>query len=72
MSVFTMVFLIVTVALCAGVVRTWLEQRKGRTETSEELDEMMKRLDALQERVEVLERIVTDSRVNLKQTIDSL
>jgi hypothetical protein len=72
MSVFTMVFLIVTVALCAGVIRTWLEQRRGRDATSGELERMQARLDALQERVEVLERIVTDNRVDLRQTIDSL
>lgn len=72
MNVFTMVFLIVTVALCAGVVKTWLEQRKGRHETSGELEQMLARMDALQERIEVLERIVTDNTVDLKRRIDSL
>jgi site-specific recombinase len=72
MNVFTMVFLIVTVALCAGVIKTWLEQRKGRDETSGEIGQMLSRLDALQDRIEVLERIVTDDRVGLKRKIDSL
>ncbi len=72
MSVFTFVFLVVTVSLCAGIVKTWLEQRKGRDQTTEDIDQALARLGTLEERIEVLERIVTDKRVDLRQQIDEL
>lgn len=75
MSTFTFVFLVVCVSLVAWLINTWLEQRKERRHTDQETGEvehMVARLDALQERIEVLERIVTDSPVDLKRKIDSL
>ncbi|HEX7061482.1 MAG TPA: hypothetical protein VF200_05895 [Woeseiaceae bacterium] len=72
MNVFTFVFLIVTVSLCAGVIKTWLEQRKGRDQTAEEIEQTLARIDGLEERIEVLERIITDKRVDLRQRIDEL
>lgn len=72
MNVFTFVFLIVTVSLVAGLVKTWIEQRKGRDQSAGEIEATLVKIEALEERVRVLERIVTEHRVGLKEQIDSL
>jgi membrane protein implicated in regulation of membrane protease activity len=71
-SPFTMVFLIVVVVILADLVKSWIK-RGGNTEgTNEEVEETMSRLDLLEERIQVLERIVTENRYDLKKQIDSL
>lgn len=72
MNVFTFVFLTVTVVLCAKLVQTYIESRnKNRTE-DETVGETLLKIDRLEERIQVLERIVTEDRYDLKQRIDSL
>lgn len=72
-SPFTMVFLIVVVVILADLVKSWLK-RDGRTNGADEevVEETMSRLDLLEERIQVLERIVTENRYDLKKQIDSL
>lgn len=72
MNVFTFVFLVVTVSLVAGVVKTYLEQRNSRQDLGEDIEQTLARIDVLEERVRVLERIVTEKPVGLKEKIDSL
>lgn len=72
MNVLTFVFLIVTVSLLAGLIKTYLEQRRGRRHLGEDIEQTLARLDVLEERVRVLERIVTEKPFDLKQKIDSL
>lgn len=72
MNVFTFAFLTVTAVLCARVIQTYIENRnKGRTE-DEATDETLRKIERLEERIQVLERIVTEDRYDLKQRIDSL
>lgn len=72
MNVFTFVFLVVTVTLCARLIRVYLENRHRKSEPPDDIEETLTRIDTLEERVQVLERIVTESRFDLKQKIDSL
>lgn len=72
MSVFTFILLVVTVSLVAGLIKTHLEQRNGRRHLGQDLEQTLAKLDALEERIRVLERIVTERPVDLKQQIDSL
>ncbi len=71
-GVFTFVFLVVLTVMVAGVARAWIEQRNKGSETDEELAETLAKVERLEERVRVLERIVTENRVDLRQQIDSL
>ncbi len=71
-GVFTFVFLIVLVCLVAGVARSWIEQRKKGDRSDEEIADTLQKIEQLEERIRVLERIVTENRVDLKQQIDSL
>jgi hypothetical protein len=72
MNVFTFVFLTVTVVLCAKLIQTYIENRnKTRTE-DEAVDETLLKIDRLEERIQVLERIVTEDRYDLKKRIDNL
>jgi hypothetical protein len=72
MNVFTFVFLTVTVVLCAKLVQTYIE-RRNKTGSEDEADaETLLKIDRLEERIQVLERIVTEDRYDLKKRIDNL
>ncbi|MGH8166660.1 MAG: hypothetical protein ACREQ1_05440 [Woeseiaceae bacterium] len=73
MNVFTFVFLTVTVVLVAQLIKSYLENRNKRNAASEEADDdTLLKIDRLEERIEVLERIVTENRYDLKNQIDNL
>jgi uncharacterized small protein (DUF1192 family) len=72
MNVFSFVFLTVTVVLCAKLIQAYIENRnKGKSE-QEAVDETLLKIDRLEERIQVLERIITEDRFDLKKRIDSL
>lgn len=67
MNPFEMVVIIVFLSLAASVVSTWLKHKdKGATRADD------KRLGSLEERVRVLERIVTDSGYDLRREFRDL
>ena len=66
------VLMLISIVMCAQVMKTWLEQRKPKTNDNEELEETLSKIDHLEERIKVLERIITESRFDLKKEIDSL
>ena len=70
----TLVFvqLLVAMVMCANVVQTYIKQRKKEPETDEELEETLAKIDLLEERIRVLERIITENRFDLKKEIDDL
>ena len=70
----TLVFVLILVAMvmCANVIQTYLKQKKKEPETDEELEETLAKIDLLEERIAVLERIITENRFDLKKEIDSL
>lgn len=73
MNVFEMVIVIVLIGTTAGVVREYLRHKRSADSVSQEtLDDALDRIDDLEERVRVLERVVTDDRYELNRQIDDL
>lgn len=63
---------IVAVVMCANIIQTYLKQRDRKPEVDEELEATLAKIDVLEERIQVLERIVTEHRFDLKKEIDQL
>lgn len=63
---------IVAIVMCANVFQTYLKQRKRKPEADAELEETLAKIDVLEERIQVLERIITEHRFDLKKEIDQL
>jgi len=73
MNVFEMVALIVIVTMVAGVVRSHHRTKEAQAMRQTGPDEdTAARINALEERVRVLERITTDKRHRLADEIDRL
>lgn len=71
MDVFTMVVVIVAIACTAGVAEKYFKARTAQS--NRPIDEDVRAdIDRLRERVEVLEKIVTDERYDLEQQINRL
>lgn len=66
------VLLLVSIVMLANVVKAWLMQRKSEPEESIELEETLAKVKVLEERIKVLERIITENSFDLKREIDSL
>jgi len=71
-STLVFVLLIVGMVMCANIIQTYLKQRKAEPGSNEELEEILAKIDFLEERIQVLERIITENRFDLKKEIDSL
>ena len=71
-NAFTFVILIVTVVMCSQLAQTYLKQRARRPEPNEDIEQAISKIDELEERIQVLERIITENRYDLKKEIDSL
>lgn len=74
MNVFEMVVLIVIVSCGAGVVNNWLKSRGkvDRSELEAQLSDRTAQLEKLEQRMRVLERIITDRKYNLKEELHDL
>ena len=71
MEVFTMVAVIVVAACAAGVAKDYFKSKEARGD--EVLNEgVAAELDELRDRIEVLEKIVTDNRYQLEKEINDL
>lgn len=71
-NAFTFVLLLVAIVMVAKVVRSYIERKKFTASPDEEIEETAAKIDALEERIRVLERIITENRYDLKKEIDSL
>ena len=72
MNVFTFVIVLVTVVLCGRLIQVYLEQKKTDSRATDEFEQTIAKLDRLEERIQVLERIITENRFDLKKQIDNL
>ena len=66
------VLLLVSVVMCARIIETWIKQKKIKPDNAGELEDTVSKIDVLEERIKVLERIITENRFDLKREIDSL
>ena len=72
-SPFYMVVWIVAIVMVAGLIEKYLKLKAKSKENSAELDaETTARIEDLEERVRVLERIVTENKFDLKKQINDL
>ena len=72
MLVFEMVAVIVVASLVAGLVREWIKTKQTPDVDLKPVETRIVRLETLEERIRVLEAIVTDKGYDLKSEIDSL
>ncbi len=70
----TMFFVVCIVAIgcTAGVVSEYLKMRTKKQEGSADIDETLAHMEELEERVRVLEIIVTENKFDLSKEIDKL
>ena len=67
------VIIIVAIVMCANLIETWMKQKnKKPPEGEQELVDTLAKIEQMEERIKVLERIVTENRFDLKKEIDSL
>lgn len=71
-STLLFVLMLVAIVMFAELVKTWMKQRRAQPEQAAELEETLAKIDQLEERIKVLERIITNHRFDLKSEIDSL
>jgi hypothetical protein len=71
-STLVFILILVTIVMCAEIVKTWLKREKDKPTQDEDLAETLAKIDVLEERIQVLERIITEKRFDLKTEIDSL
>lgn len=72
MSMWLGIVAIVAIVMCADTIQKVAKARAQKRLSDTESDELMSRLDALEERVRVLERIVTEDRHDLRREINNL
>ena len=73
MDVFTFVIIVVIIACGSGVVNNYLKNQRERNLMSGEEDEVVyQELAVLRERIEVLEKIVTDEKYQLERDLNRL
>ena len=71
MNVFEFVLLILVICFAYKAFETYLKNRAANQETSQ-ADDVQDRFQELEERIKVLERIVTDDRYDLKKEFRDL
>jgi hypothetical protein len=69
MDIFVFILAIVALGIVGDVVKKGMHNKSKNALTD---DESRARFKALEDRIETLERIVTDQKTELKQKIDSL
>ena len=70
-SVFVFVIIIVLIGCGTGVINTYLKHRRELAETRPSAG-LRQELDALRDRAQVLEKIVTDQGYELRRELDRL
>ena len=67
------VFCIVAIVLIADTIQKYLKVKNAKSEAQDpEIEETLAQIERLEERIRVLERIVTESKHDLGKEIDSL
>ena len=71
-SSYTFVLCIIAIVMGASIIRTYLNKKSQRPEFDAEMEETLAKIDDLEERIQVLERIITENRFDLKKEIENL
>lgn len=70
MQIFEFLVAVVVIGTLASMFRSWLKHKENHSNA--EPEQSSTRIDALEARIEVLERIVTDKAEKLKDDINNL
>ena len=70
-SLFFIVCIVAIVSVC-GLISEYMKGRARKEENGAGVDEALAQIDVLEERVRVLERIVTENKIDLRSKIDRL
>ena len=71
-SALIFVLILVSIVMTANIIETWLKQRKKPVQIDEDFGETLAKIEQMEERIKVLERIITENRFDLKREIDAL
>ena len=71
-TVFGMIVIIVVASLLAGLVREWIKTAKNPEVDLSGIEGRLEKVESLEERIRILEAIVTDKGYDLKKEIDRL
>ena len=63
---------IVAVVMTADTIQKYLKMKSKERENDPELESTLAQIEALEERIRVLERIVTENKFDLRSEIDRL
>lgn len=63
---------IVAIVFTADTIQKYLKMKNSEKTTDSDLQETLEHIEKLEERIRVLERIVTEDRVDLRKEIDEL
>ena len=66
------VLAIIAIVFTAGTIQKYLDTKKAPQERDPEVDELLSDIERLEERIRVLERIVTEDKHDLRREIDNL
>ncbi len=69
---YSFVLCIIAIVMVASVIKAYLRNRHRKPEVDPELEETLAKIEVLEERIQVLERIITENRFDLKKEIDQL
>lgn len=72
MNTFYFVLTIIAICCATSIVSQYLKMRAKRDENGSALDDAETQISALEERVRVLERIITERKFDLRNEIDKL
>ena len=72
MNTFIFVVTIVAIVCTADTIQKIYKARAAKQEGDADTDEAMAKLDQLEDRIRVLERIVTENKYDLRREINSL
>jgi hypothetical protein len=72
MSTLFYVVCIVAIVFTADTVQKYLKVKEKERESDPELEETLAQIERLEERIRVLERIVTEAKTDLRSEIDRL
>ena len=63
---------IVAIVFTADTIQKYLKMKNSEKTTDSDLQETLEHIETLEERIRVLERIVTEDKVDLRKEIDEL
>ena len=72
MNVFFFVVCIVAIVMTADTIQKYMKMKSTAPLDSPDVDETLEKMARLEERIRVLERIITENKYDLKREVDKL